>query len=50
MPKLSVAAWNLRRFHEDSTSKPKVKDHLKSMDPDIFPLLEVEGRDVWRYL
>ncbi|MFQ5911014.1 MAG: endonuclease/exonuclease/phosphatase family protein [Thermoplasmata archaeon] len=53
--KLSVASWNVKNFHRKSTSKTDVRNHIKSMGPngsgpDIFALLEVKGRDVWRSL
>jgi hypothetical protein len=48
--KFSLVTWNIEHFKLDTTLKDKVVAHLKSMNPDVFAILEVEGADVWRYM
>ncbi|MCZ6681317.1 MAG: hypothetical protein O7E52_29220 [Candidatus Poribacteria bacterium] len=48
--KFSIVSWNIEHFRLKTTDHEKVVSHLKSLQPDIFALLEVEGKDVWRYM
>lgn len=48
--KFSVASWNVRNFSLKRTLKDRVVRHLRDLDPDIFGILEVKGKDVWRYM
>ena len=48
--KFSLVTWNIRHFKLDTTLKDKVVNHLKSMNPDVFAILEVVGADVWNYM
>lgn len=51
MPKeISVVSWNVKNFTKETTVKEMVVNHLKGMKPDIFAILEVVGKDVWRYM
>ena len=48
--KFSVVSWNIEHFSLKTTHHDKIIAHLKALQPDIFALLEVEGKDVWRYM
>ncbi len=48
--KFSIVSWNVRNFSLKTTLKDNVVQYLKDMDPDIFAVLEVKGKDVWRYM
>ncbi len=47
--KFSVVSWNIKNFTEGSAKADMVIDHLGSMNPDVFGLLEVVGKDAWKY-
>jgi exonuclease III len=48
--KFSLVTWNIEHFKLKTTLKAKVVAHLKSMNPDVFAILEVVGKDVWRFM
>jgi endonuclease/exonuclease/phosphatase family metal-dependent hydrolase len=48
MPKLfSLASWNVEHFKGAQTRVRRVVETLKDIDPDVFALLEVEGKEVF---
>jgi hypothetical protein len=46
--RFSVVSWNIKNFTRGTAKEDRVVDHLKSMNPDVFGLLEVVGKDAWR--
>lgn len=50
MSGFSIASWNVRMFTLAGTLHASVVKHLKDQNPDIFALLEVVGKDVWRHM
>ena len=46
--RFSIVSWNIKNFTEGTAKEAKVVDHLKSMNPDVFGLLEVVGKDAWK--
>ncbi len=46
----SVASWNVEHFDDDPTRVGRVIDFLKSQNPDVFGLYEVEGKFVYTAL
>ena len=40
----SLASWNVEHFKGDPTRVRRVVDYLKGLEPDVFALLEVEGK------
>ena len=48
MPKaFSLASWNVEHFKNAPTRVADVIALLASLDPDVFALYEVEGKDVF---
>ena len=47
---LSLVSWNVEHFQLKTTLKDEVINLLKQLNPDIFAILEVEGKYVWRYM
>ena len=43
----SLASWNVEHFKGDPTRVRRVVDYLKGLEPDVFALLEVEGKAVF---
>lgn len=51
MPKLfSVLSWNVEHFKLPDTDEQKVAEHIKSFNPDVFAVYEVEGKDVYSFM
>ncbi len=48
--KFSLLSWNIENFGLQKTDKTQIVQTIKSLNPDIFALLEVVGADVWRYM
>ena len=48
--KFSLLTWNIEHFKLNTTLKDKVVEHIENINPDVFAILEVEGKDVWRYM
>jgi exonuclease III len=46
----SLASWNVEHFKDDKTRIKRVIDFLEEQDPDVFGLLEVEGKEVFSTL
>jgi hypothetical protein len=46
----SLASWNVEHFKDDLTRVNKVVSFLKDQSPDVFALLEVEGKEVFSNL
>jgi exonuclease III len=46
----SLASWNVEHFKDDKTRIKRVIDFLEEQDPDVFGLLEVEGKEVFSSL
>jgi hypothetical protein len=42
----SILSWNVCAFRGGDPQLSKVADHLRSMDPDVFGLFEVESVDI----
>ena len=43
----SLASWNVEHFKGKKSRVKRVVKFLKDADPDVFALLEVEGKDVF---
>jgi len=46
----SLASWNVEHFKDDATRIKRVIKFLEAQDPDVFGLLEVEGKEVFTTL
>ncbi|MDH4273053.1 MAG: endonuclease/exonuclease/phosphatase family protein [Candidatus Aminicenantes bacterium] len=46
----SLASWNVEHFKDDDTRVKRVIKFLQAQNPDVFGLLEVEGREVFSAL
>jgi len=46
----SLASWNVEHFKDEPKRVTRVVDFLKEQDPDVFALLEVEGKEVFGQL
>ena len=46
----SVASWNVEHFHGKPERVDRVVDFLRDVDPDVFALYEVVGREVFQSL
>ncbi|HCS48854.1 MAG TPA: hypothetical protein DIW61_11595 [Candidatus Aminicenantes bacterium] len=46
----SLASWNVEHFKNDKTRIKRVISFLREQDPDVFGLLEVEGKEVFTAL
>jgi len=46
----SLASWNVEHFKDEPERVARVVDFLKEQDPDVFALLEVEGKEVFAEL
>lgn len=44
---LSFASWNVEHFHGDIARVARVVDQIKAINPDIFALYEVKGKNVF---
>lgn len=42
----SVLSWNVEHFKGGDVRTRKVADHIKSQNPDVFGLFEIEGANV----
>lgn len=43
----SLASWNVEHFKNSGSRVSDVVDYLKAINPDVFGLYEVEGKDVF---
>ena len=46
----SLASWNVEHFKDDPARTDRVLGFLKQQNPDVFALLEVEGKEVFSNL
>jgi hypothetical protein len=46
----SLASWNVEHFKDDPARIERVVTFIKAQDPDVFALLEVEGKTVFSSL
>jgi len=46
----SLASWNVEHFKDEPERVARVVDFLKEQDPDVFALLEVEGKEAFTEL
>lgn len=44
--RFSLLSWNVERFDGDTAQLTRVAEHIKTLDPDVFGLFEVENIDI----